>query len=163
MASSADLFKRNLRSLVEQVGWNQSEFGRQIGMTPAQARNYMEGKSTPPFETLDKIAAALGVSPQDLYREDGPAKPRIETVPLSDAVRPELTLIAKDVAQEAARTVIAEMANAGLIAAKAALTPWQKRILESIDKLTDAQRFTLEEVIGGLLKRQAATGERSGT
>lgn len=54
----------------EAKGWNQSELGRALGVTPQSVQAWESGRNTPRPKRLQEIAAALGVSTAYLMGED---------------------------------------------------------------------------------------------
>ena len=74
---SRKAFENNLNSLVTKAGWNQTDLGEKLGLSQVQARNYLKGKSSPPFDILDKIASTFGINVSDLFKENVVPKPNI--------------------------------------------------------------------------------------
>jgi transcriptional regulator with XRE-family HTH domain len=63
--------------VAEKLGWSQSELGRRLGVSQGQARNYLTGTSSPPFEMLEKIEEVTGVAAADLFRSDRAPEPNV--------------------------------------------------------------------------------------
>ena len=59
----------NIRRLLLQRGWNQSELARHSGVGTDNISRYLKGKYVPNAKHLGKIADALGVMASDLYVE----------------------------------------------------------------------------------------------
>ncbi|MDQ3262986.1 MAG: helix-turn-helix domain-containing protein [Myxococcota bacterium] len=63
-----------IRSLRERQGLTQEDFARQSGISVSFASLLERGARSPSYETLLQVAAALRISPSDLFR-DAPAEP----------------------------------------------------------------------------------------
>ncbi|MDF2095790.1 helix-turn-helix domain-containing protein [Aquibaculum arenosum] len=64
--SGKEAFSIQLRNLMLEKGWNQSELARQAGLNRDNVSTYINGKSMPSPERLKKLATALGVAPDEL-------------------------------------------------------------------------------------------------
>lgn len=69
MIDSREVFKKNLKNLYETSGLTLVELGRKLDVSYVQARRYVEGLSSPPFEMIDKICNIFGVKVSDLFSE----------------------------------------------------------------------------------------------
>lgn len=56
----------NIRKARLKAGWTQKQLGEKMGITLQTVAQWETGRRTPKFETLQKLAAALGVSVNDL-------------------------------------------------------------------------------------------------
>ncbi|SEP26831.1 Helix-turn-helix [Rhodopseudomonas pseudopalustris] len=61
-----DEFARRLLTLMRRKGWRQAEFARQAGLARNAISVYLRGSSLPNPESLQKLAKALGVKPEEL-------------------------------------------------------------------------------------------------
>ena len=57
---------RRIKSLLDQRGWSQDQLARAAGLSNASVGNYIRGENYPRRPKLERIAAALGVSPPEL-------------------------------------------------------------------------------------------------
>jgi len=67
-----DEFARRLLQLMRRRGWRQAEFARQAGLTRNAISVYLRGDSLPNPDSLQKLAAALGMKAEELlpnYKE----------------------------------------------------------------------------------------------
>ena len=65
-----------IRSLRAELGLTQKELGERCGMADSAIRRYESNRGNPTQETIQRIAAALGVSVADLLgQEDKPTVP----------------------------------------------------------------------------------------
>lgn len=55
-------FGIRLRKILERKGMSQFELSERTGITPSDICNYVNGKTSPTFYRVDKIAKALGCS-----------------------------------------------------------------------------------------------------
>jgi transcriptional regulator with XRE-family HTH domain len=83
----AEIFSQNLTAVVQKFGWSQKVFGSEIGVSQVQARRYLTGDSTPPFETMTKIEKAIGVPIAELFRTSAKLEPRVVHHDLSDEIK----------------------------------------------------------------------------
>jgi transcriptional regulator with XRE-family HTH domain len=60
-------FGRRLYAFMLKKRWNQSELARQAGVARDMVSRYIRGQALPTPKTLESLAEALGVSPEDLY------------------------------------------------------------------------------------------------
>jgi transcriptional regulator with XRE-family HTH domain len=74
----------NIRRLLVQRGWNQSDLARHSGVGTDNISRYLRGKYVPNAKHLGKIADALGVQASDLYREQEPDDYAVEFRMLRD-------------------------------------------------------------------------------
>lgn len=56
----------NIKKARLKAGWTQKQLGEKMGITLQTVAQWETGRRTPKFETLQKLAAALGVSVNDL-------------------------------------------------------------------------------------------------
>lgn len=59
-------FGKNLKEELKELDWNQRDFAKHAGITPAALSMLINGKREPLLSTLIKIVNALGVSFEDL-------------------------------------------------------------------------------------------------
>lgn len=59
-------FGKRLYDLILAHGWNQSDLARAAGLPRDSISVYVRGRSLPTPKSLQKLAGALGVEPQDL-------------------------------------------------------------------------------------------------
>lgn len=59
-------FGRRIYSLLLSKGWTQAELARKTGITPDGISNYIRGNILPTPVSLDKLAKAFGVPPEDI-------------------------------------------------------------------------------------------------
>jgi len=76
-----------------QRGWSQRELAAAAGISPGAVGSILEGQP-PNLRTVQKVAAAFGVAPAELLRDDAPAEPRDE---LEVALRHQGDLSADDI------------------------------------------------------------------
>ena len=62
----------NIKKARRDKGWTQKQLGDKCGMADSAIRRYEIGKGRPKYETLEKIANALGVSVDMLYYGEEP-------------------------------------------------------------------------------------------
>jgi transcriptional regulator with XRE-family HTH domain len=72
-------FGRRLRALREEKGWTQAELGEKAGMLHHAIARLERGERTPGWDTVLKLAEALGVTPNDFLGE--PDEPEPEPPP----------------------------------------------------------------------------------
>jgi transcriptional regulator with XRE-family HTH domain len=60
-------FGRKVQTLMLKKGWNQSELARRADMGRDNVSGYIRGKNTPNSKHLQKLADALGVTPDELF------------------------------------------------------------------------------------------------
>lgn len=63
---------QNIKKARREKGWTQKQLGEKCGMVDSAIRRYEIGKGRPKYETLAKIAEALGVSVDLLYHGEEP-------------------------------------------------------------------------------------------
>ncbi len=59
-----------IKEIRKKRGYSQEQFSEMIDMNPRQIVRIESGESFPTAENLEKIAAALNISPQDLFYHD---------------------------------------------------------------------------------------------
>lgn len=59
-------FSRRLYSMMLGKGWTQAEMARQSGLTRDSISGYVRGNHMPTHESVNALAAALGVKPEEL-------------------------------------------------------------------------------------------------
>lgn len=78
MTSINELVGARLRELRVMAGVTQAELGRMVGLSRPSVTNIEKGRQQVSVELLVELAAALGVSPENLIPlSDGPASPAI--------------------------------------------------------------------------------------
>jgi phage repressor protein C with HTH and peptisase S24 domain len=65
----------------ERVGVSQSELGRRLGLSPQAVQHWERGKTRPRAQSLEDLAAALGVTPRDLISGASPDVPDVADRP----------------------------------------------------------------------------------
>lgn len=90
-----NIFGRRLRTARERVGIPQDKLGVMIGLdescSSARISRYETGTHAPPFETAQKIAAALNIPTSYLYCEDDQLAELILAIdPMSASEKDEL-------------------------------------------------------------------------
>jgi transcriptional regulator with XRE-family HTH domain len=63
---SKDEFGRRLYTLILNKGWRPADLARQASITRDAVSTYVGGRCLPTPESLDKMARALGVDPEEL-------------------------------------------------------------------------------------------------
>lgn len=58
---TAEQIGKDITTLREQRGWNQSELARRLGKSPGEVNRWEKGKVRPTYDTFVKICEALGV------------------------------------------------------------------------------------------------------
>lgn len=76
----------NIKLLLKEKDVTQAELARRLGMTTGGINHYIKGKRTPSVKQLKRIARALGVTVQDIIKDDA-------LITASDAERELLELI----------------------------------------------------------------------
>lgn len=66
-----EVFIKNVKQILENNGMTQAELARKLGMTPQQISQTLALKFAPNLETIDKIAYALGTTPERLISKKG--------------------------------------------------------------------------------------------
>lgn len=61
------LFGTNVRNHRKSVGWTLEQLAGEVGVSRETIGKIERGISAPLFDTVEKIAEALGVSPQNLF------------------------------------------------------------------------------------------------
>lgn len=69
MADSAEIFRTNLKRIIENLGISEAEAARRANMKPALLSRYSTGRSIPGLEVLDRLAKALNVPISELVSE----------------------------------------------------------------------------------------------
>lgn len=69
MMSKAD-FARHLYKLMVRKGWNQSELAEKAGLTRNAISTYIRGVNYPSPDSVEKLAAALGLEPEEVFAND---------------------------------------------------------------------------------------------
>ena len=67
-----DIFVNNLRTIRRQTGLTQEKLAERCAVSPTFIGEMEIGKRTPSFDTIKKIAEALGVKPYRLFMEKQP-------------------------------------------------------------------------------------------
>ena len=62
--------KLRLKELCKERGLTLTELGQKIGVAQATISGFQTGKIKPSFDSLEKLCAALNVSPGELFEED---------------------------------------------------------------------------------------------
>lgn len=76
----AAIFSERLTAVVSKLRWNQTEFGRRLGLSQVMAGRLLAGKTNPTFETLARIEAATRVPVATFFDNEAPLpKPLIES------------------------------------------------------------------------------------
>ena len=65
-----DYFAKHLKGIRDSKGLSQSKLGKLTGLKPAAISHMETGQQKPSFETLVKLADALGVSMDYLFNRD---------------------------------------------------------------------------------------------
>ena len=60
-------FAQRLHRLMMQKGWRQSDLARRADLPRDSISVYIRGKSVPTPQSIDKLALALGVTPEELF------------------------------------------------------------------------------------------------
>jgi transcriptional regulator with XRE-family HTH domain len=61
-------FRENVTALRQERGWNRNQLAEKTGLTATQIKEIEEGKNlNPGLQTLEKIMAALGVTPNEFF------------------------------------------------------------------------------------------------
>lgn len=60
-------FGRRLQRATAKKAWRQIDLARHSGIGKDSISNYIKGKSVPTRESIERLAASLGVSPHDLW------------------------------------------------------------------------------------------------
>jgi DNA-binding XRE family transcriptional regulator len=68
----------NMRRIRRSRGLSQEELGRLIGMHRTRIGMFEQGRGNPTLGSVDKLAAALGVTPLDLVTQRSPIDEAIE-------------------------------------------------------------------------------------
>lgn len=66
-----EIFKNNLKRAREKAGLRQREVADRLGIAQASYAAIEAGKSCPSIKQLERVAAAIGVSPLSLLRANG--------------------------------------------------------------------------------------------
>jgi transcriptional regulator with XRE-family HTH domain len=66
MDSRKQLFSQQIRRLIHDKGWTQSELSRRAELPRDSISVYIRGKSLPTPQSLQKLASALGVTREEL-------------------------------------------------------------------------------------------------
>jgi transcriptional regulator with XRE-family HTH domain len=74
--SLTDTVAQNLRALRAQQKLSQQAVAKKAKVSVSYVSMLERGERTPPLETLEVLAKALGVSPLHLFREPSAARPR---------------------------------------------------------------------------------------
>jgi transcriptional regulator with XRE-family HTH domain len=64
--SSKEEFAKRLVQALDNKGWNQSQLARYAGLARDAVSTYVRARSLPSPDSLKKLAACLGVKPEDL-------------------------------------------------------------------------------------------------
>lgn len=70
MTRSAKVLIKNLKKILEDMGWTYARLAKETGMAQPQISLHLNEKSQPTLEALDRYAQALGVTPYDLLLDD---------------------------------------------------------------------------------------------
>ena len=62
------IFRERVSELLAERGWTQQILAERAGLAPQYISNIMNGHRNPAFQTLEKIAIALGVRPYELIK-----------------------------------------------------------------------------------------------
>jgi len=71
LVTLADNIMSNVRRRIDRMGIQDQEFARRVGVTPQVVSRWLNRKSNPGLNNVDKIAAVLGVSVETLARDPG--------------------------------------------------------------------------------------------
>ncbi|NBK00664.1 XRE family transcriptional regulator [bacterium 1xD8-48] len=118
----------NIKRIRKEKGLTQKQLGELCGMNEVQIRRYELGGANPKFETVAKIAKALGTTPFVLY--DGPEAP----ARLEQAVKESAYLIQPDELEHDLLDAFWELNDKGAETA-----------LERVKELTEIPRYTQRE------------------
>lgn len=72
MANSSVLLAKRIRERLAKLSLTQGELSERSGLGQVQISKYLNLKSEPTLGSIDRIAEALGVTPDWLIREDAP-------------------------------------------------------------------------------------------
>ncbi len=72
MRNTRELFALNVRAALKQHGWTQNKLSELCGIDAPSLSRYLICKTEPGIDVMGPIAAALGISVADLFREDAP-------------------------------------------------------------------------------------------
>lgn len=88
MSSLANLLRKNIKSLMEKTGWNQSELARRLNWEPSHLSNYLKDRE-PGLDKISELAEVFGVSPAEILNEHTEPKPNIivERHELADEIK----------------------------------------------------------------------------
>jgi transcriptional regulator with XRE-family HTH domain len=83
------LLIKNIRSLMDQAGWNQADLAVKLGIARQNLANYLAGKNSPSIDSLGLIAETFGVTIADLFATDEVPAPKVhvEKTTLPDEIR----------------------------------------------------------------------------
>lgn len=132
-----------LRKYRKDAGLTQIELAEEAGIAVNSLRLYEAGKITPKFETLEKIAAALGVSWLDLIPKE---VLNANTVEAFAAKSKENDALANDVVQHFPQKVL-DMTHQLIDTAKKNIRPEIQQICEIMQVMNEeGQRVAVERV-----------------
>lgn len=60
--SAKSIFSRRLKASIRLNGFSQARFAKELKTTPQAISSYVNGKTTPDYDTLRTIARLLGIS-----------------------------------------------------------------------------------------------------
>lgn len=72
--SVCKLIGENVRSLRQEKGWSQEEFGFQVGLHRTYISQIERGTRNPTATVIERLALALGVRPSTLFANWEPPK-----------------------------------------------------------------------------------------
>ena len=72
--SVCKLIGENVRSLRQEKGWSQEEFGFQVGLHRTYISQIERGTRNPSATVIERLALALGVRPSTLFANWEPPK-----------------------------------------------------------------------------------------
>jgi len=83
-----------VRTLLQERGWSVNELARRLDLDATRVRGWLNGRHVPSLESLDRLAAVLGVDPAQLLKTvETPGPGQQGAVPLSPDEVLVMTLI----------------------------------------------------------------------
>jgi len=72
------IFADRLRYWIKSKGWSDAETARRLELQPQRLANYLAGRHQPDLETVARICATLGLSPNFLlgFEPEEPSSPK---------------------------------------------------------------------------------------
>jgi len=72
------IFADRLRYWIKSKGWSDAETARRLELQPQRLANYLAGRHQPDLETVARICATLGLSPNFLlgFEPEDPSSPK---------------------------------------------------------------------------------------